>query len=76
MVLETAAHGTRERKGREDFPAQHRYARAPHMNQSPPAATGTREVKIFLELLNGSTIPYCTLRPKIQLIREEKVSLY
>jgi len=64
-------HGTRERKGREDFPAQHRNARAPHMNQSPPAATGAREVQIFLQLLDGSTIPYCTLRPEIWLIREE-----
>ena len=61
-------HGTRERTGREAIPAEHRNARAPHMNQSLAAATGARQDQIFLQLLDGSTIPYCTLRPEIRLI--------
>ena len=39
------------------------------MNQSLTAATGAREDQIFLQLLDCSTIPYCKLRPEIQLIR-------
>jgi len=38
------------------------------MNQSLAAATGARQDQIFLQLLDGSTIPYYTLRPEIQLI--------
>ena len=39
-------HGTRERTGREAFPAEHRNARAPHMNQRLAAATAAREDQI------------------------------
>ena len=41
------------------------------MNQSPPEATGAGEHQTFLQLQDGSTIPYCTLRPEIGLIRQE-----
>ena len=68
-------HGTRERTGREAIPAEHRNARVPHMNQSLAAATGARQDQIFLQLLDGSTIPYCTLRPEIRLIGLEICSL-
>jgi len=44
---------------------------ATHMNQSPQEATRAREYQIFLQLQDGSTIPYCTLRPAIGLILQE-----
>ena len=37
-------------------------------NQNPPEATGARQNEIFLQLLDGSTIPYCIPRPEIRLI--------
>jgi len=44
---------------------------ATHMNQSPQEATRAGDHQIFLQLQDGSTIPYCTLRPEIGLIRQE-----
>jgi hypothetical protein len=41
------------------------------MNQSPPEATTAEMTEIFLQLPDGSTIPYRTLRPDIGLIRQE-----
>ena len=73
-------HGTRDRTGRQAIPPEHRNAKATHMiqsppeatgarqDQSPPEATGARQNHIFLQLLDGSTIPYCTPRPEIRLI--------
>jgi len=39
--------------------------------RSSPAATGAREVQIFVKLLYGSTFTIRTLGPEIGLIREE-----
>jgi len=75
--LETSAHGTREtgEKRERGLSSTTRNARAPHMNQSPLAATRAREVQIFLQLLDVSTIPYCTLRLEIGLIRDKYVAV-
>jgi len=43
---------------------------ATHINQSPQEAARAGEYQIFLQLQDGS-IPYCTLRPEIGLIRQE-----
>jgi len=42
-----------------------------HMNQSPQEATTAEEHPIFLQLPDGSTIPYRTLMPDIGLIQQE-----
>ena len=50
----------------------HRQQRnATHMNQSPQEPTTAGEHAIFLQLPDGSTIPYHTLRPEIWLILQE-----
>ena len=73
-------HGTRDRTGRQAIPPEHRNAKATHMiqsppeatgarqDQSPPEATGARQNHIFLQLQDGSisSIPYCTLLPEIR----------
>jgi len=41
------------------------------MNQSPQEATTAEEHPIFLQLPDGSTIPYRTLMPDIGLIQQE-----
>jgi len=74
-------HGTRERTGREAIPAEYRNTRTPHMNKSLAEVTGVRQDQIFLQLLGGSTIPYCTPRPEIRFIgleicRRTNISVY